>query len=127
MAGLYYLPQWDNRLTWIPVMIFIYKVLEVYFWRYEFGEETIVERKGVFNVTRNEIHYYRIKSIQVDEPLQYRIVGISNVNLITSDQFTKEFTFVGVHGGEKLRQEIRTMVAQHRGQKGVKEFDLFNL
>lgn len=111
----------------IPMGIFLWKYIEVAVWKYEFGEETIVEHKGVFRRIRSEITYYRIKSVQVDEPLLYRLVGISKLHIITSDQFTENFTFVGLRAGQALRQDIRTMVHLHRGQKGVKEFDLYEL
>ena len=110
-----------------PLLIVLWKYLEIYFWRYEFREETIVERKGILNVTRNEIHYYRIKSVQVNEPLIYRIVDIGDINIITSDQFTENFTFKGVDNVLGVKDYIRQMIYNHRGRKGVKEFDMYHL
>ena len=111
----------------LPVLVYLWKVLEVYCWTYEFGEETIIERKGILDVTTTEIHYYRIKSVQVEEPFLYRLVDIGNLHVITSDQFSERVTFVAVPMVLELRTAIREMVYIHRGDKGVKEFDLYEL
>jgi membrane protein YdbS with pleckstrin-like domain len=111
----------------IPVLVILWKYLEIETWRYDFYEETMVERKGILNVTRNEIHYYRIKSIQVNEPFLYRLVEIGNVSIITSDQFTENFTFKGVFLPNEVKSYIREIVYFHRELKGVKEFDMYQL
>lgn len=111
----------------LPLVIPLWKVIEVFCWTYEFGEETVVESRGVFDVTRNEVHYYRIKSIQVDEPLQLGILGLGNVHLITSDQFTRSFTFEAVDRPEELRELLRELTFIQRQDKGTKEFDLYDL
>jgi membrane protein YdbS with pleckstrin-like domain len=112
---------------WIPPLIAIYKYLEVYYWRYEFYERTMVERKGVFSVTRNETSYYRIKSILIEEPLWMRIFGLSNVIIKTSDEFNNIVTLYAVPNGPELRNILREAVDERRTEQGVKEFDLHSL
>jgi len=129
--------QWVNYMwflaglalffLWIPPLIAIYKYLEVYYWRYEFYERTMVERKGVFSVTRNETSYYRIKSILIEEPLWMRIFGLSNVIIKTSDEFNNIVTLYAVPNGPELRNILREAVDERRTEQGVKEFDLHSL
>lgn len=111
----------------IPILIYLWKVIELSCWKYEFWGEMIIEKKGVFNVIRREVHYYRIKSLLLEEPLLYRLVGIGNLHVKTSDKFNQDFTFVAVDNCEQLRQILRTIVQEHRDEKGVKEFDLYDL
>jgi len=129
--------QWTN-LLWIiagillfqfgifPILAFI-KVLEVYCWRYEFYERTIIERKGILSVTRREIHYYRIKSIKIDEPFWMRIFGLANVSIMTSDPYHPEMVLYAVPKGVELRQLIRKNTDFWRKSEGIREWDTYHL
>jgi len=114
------------QTIFVPLLAVI-KILDVYFWRYEFRERTIIERRGILSVTRKEVHFYRIKSIKVDEPLWMRIFGLSKVSIITSDQYHPELVLYAVSDGHYLREYIRSNTDQWRKLEGVKEFDLYNL
>jgi membrane protein YdbS with pleckstrin-like domain len=114
------------QTIFVPLLAVI-KILDVYFWRYEFRERTIIERRGILSVTRKEVHFYRIKSIKIDEPLWMRIFGLSNVSIITSDQYHPELVLYAVPNGINLREYIRVNTDQWRKIEGVKEFDLYNL
>lgn len=103
------------------------KVIEFYCWHYEFGERTMVERKGVFNVERKELHYYRIKSIWVEEPLWMRIFGLSNVHIKSSDPYYPEVKLYAVKNGPAIRNELRMLVDMRRKEENVREFDMYNL
>lgn len=124
-GGVILLPLGPAAL--VPILIYLWKVIELSCWRYEFWGEMIIEKKGVFNVIRREIHYYRVKSLLLEEPFLYRLVGIGNLHVKTSDKFNQDITLVGVEGAEQLRQTLRTIVGEHRKDKGVKEFDLYEL
>jgi uncharacterized membrane protein YdbT with pleckstrin-like domain len=111
----------------IGVLLAIFKYIEVSCWKYEFNERTVIERKGIFNVERREIHYYRIKSIMVDEPLWMRFFGLANVTVKTSDPYHPEFVLHGVPNGVVLRNELRVTTDKRRKEENVREFDLYNL
>ena len=112
---------------WFGVLLAVVKYIEVSCWRYEFNERTIVERKGIFSVERKEIHYYRIKSIMVDEPLWMRFFGLANVTVKTSDPYHPEFVLHAVPNGVNLRNELRVSTDMRRKEENVREFDLHNL
>ena len=109
-----------------PILALI-KYIEILCWKYEFNERTIVERKGILSVTRREIHYYRIKSIKIDEPFWMRLVGISNVSITTSDPYQPELVLKGVPNGQLYRSKLRGLTDLRRKEEGVKEFDMYNL
>jgi membrane protein YdbS with pleckstrin-like domain len=131
--------QWTNA-PWILVVIagfyvdFPYlalvavaKFLDTYFWRYEFHERTLVERKGIFSVTRREIHYYRVKGIKVDEPLWMRFFGLANVTILSSDPYLPELVLYAVQNGVGIRNELRGRAHQLRKEEGVREVDVYDL
>jgi uncharacterized membrane protein YdbT with pleckstrin-like domain len=109
-----------------PILALI-KYIEILCWKYEFNERTIVERKGILSVTRREIHYYRIKSIKIDEPFWMRLVGISNVSITTSDPYHPELVLKAVPNGQLYRSKLRGLTDLRRKEEGVKEFDMYNL
>lgn len=112
---------------WFGVLLAAIKIIYVMCWKYEVNERTIVERKGILNVTRTELHYYRIKSIMVDEPLWMRLFGLSNVLVKSSDPYSPDFVLHAVPNGVAIRNELRYMTDTRRKEENVREFDMYNL
>lgn len=111
----------------IFTLIALYKILEFYFWRYEFYEQTIVERKGVFNVNRKELHYYRIKSVYMEEPFLFRIFGLSNIHIKTSDPYLPELKLYAVQNGNSIKEVLDEFTHMKRKEENVREFDMYHL
>jgi uncharacterized membrane protein YdbT with pleckstrin-like domain len=109
------------------LVIPIWKMIETYYTRYEIYDDRILFRRGVFTVTTDEVLLYRIKAINLFEPFLYRLVGISNLSLITSDKYVSEITLQAIPKGMEFRNLLREVVEESRHVKGVKEFDLYDL
>ena len=110
----------------------LYKIYEVSCWRYDFYDDMVIERKGVFLVTHKELHYHRIKSVLVEEPLLHRIVDMGNIHVVTSDKYavdwgTGSFTFVGISMVEDVSRTLRGTITKGRKKNNVREFDLYNM
>lgn len=105
----------------------LYKVYEVSCWRYEFYDDVIIERKGVFLVTSRELYYHRIKSVLVVEPLLHRVVDIGNIQVVTSDNYASTFTFTGVSMVQDVSNNLRGSISKGRKKNNVREFDLYNM
>jgi membrane protein YdbS with pleckstrin-like domain len=93
-------------------------------WRYDFNERTVSERKGVLTVRTREFHYFRIKSIRVVQPLLFRIVGLVNYDVVTSDPLMPMFRIYAVaDDGTELRDILKKKATYWRKEMGVKETD----
>ena len=101
-------------------------MIEVNCWKYEFYDDVVVEKKGVFTVTREEVYYSRIKSIMVEEPFLMRLVGLQVIHVITSEQFKPKFTFYAIEGGEHVKKLLDKLVLMSRKNSGIRELDIFN-
>jgi uncharacterized membrane protein YdbT with pleckstrin-like domain len=112
---------------WLGMLIPIWRMIVTYCIKYEFYEDRIVYKRGVFNVKTNEIPMYRIKSIYLDEPLLYRLIDVGNVNLKTSDPYLGELKMVAVPVGSDFVNLLRDIVEDSRKSNGVKEFDMYSL
>jgi membrane protein YdbS with pleckstrin-like domain len=110
----------------LTLLIFIYKMIEVNRCRYEFYDEVMVEKKGVFTVTRDVVYYNRINSIMVEEPFLLRLVGLQIIHVITSEQFKPRFTFYAIEGGEHVKNLLDGLVKISRRESGLRELDIFN-
>jgi len=111
----------------ISLVVPIWKIIETYYTKYEFYDDRIIYRRGVFRVITDEILLYRVKAINLDEPFLYRLVGISNLSVITSDKYVGEINLRAIPVGMEFRDTLRKMVEENRYVKGVKEFDLYDL
>lgn len=111
----------------IPPIIAIYKVIETYCHKYDFYPDIVLESSGVFDVTINEVHYYRIKSIRIEEPFLYRFVGLSDVYIRTSAPFHTELKIIAIPYAKLFVSELRLAVETERKNKGVKELDIYEL
>lgn len=111
----------------ITLIIPAWKIIETYCTSYEFHRDRIIYRRGVLSVTTDEILIHRIKSINLHEPFLYRLVGISNLRVISSDQFIPQIELTGIPVGREIMDVLREMVERNRQIKGTKEFDLYNM
>ena len=105
-------------------VILIYKVLDIYCWSYQFYDDILVEKRGILSVTREEVHYFRIKSMMVNEPFFLRILDLSVINMSTSEQLKPNFTLYGILNAEEVKNEIAKVTKNKRRSNGIKEYDI---
>lgn len=104
--------------------ILIYKVLDIYCWSYQFYGETVVEKRGILSVTQEEVHYFRIKSMMIDEPFFLRILDLSILNMYTSEALKPNFSFYGINNSEEVRTYVATLTKNGRRSNGIREYDI---
>ena len=90
---------------------------------YELTSERIITTHGIFSSTTDELELYRVKDYRLVQPFYLRSLGLSNIQLETSDRTDPVIEIPAVtNGREKLRQ-IRELVEQRRREAGVREVD----
>lgn len=103
--------------------ILLWRILVIHFWRWDITPDSLMEVKGVLNVTTDEVQFFRVKDVRLYEPLLYRLVGLSRLEIITSDQFRPLIVLNGIKGGKSKRMMLKNMALTHRKNQGVREFD----
>lgn len=112
----------------IPTLLYSwYKFYDVDSWSYNLYERTIEERRGVFDVSQEEVQYYRIKSIKVEEPLWMRFFGLCVIHIITSEQFKPRMTLYAVYDGEYVREMISDITYEWRLKMNIRDHDIYNV
>ena len=125
--------QWTNFGTYamciifclliFPIFIALWRFLVVKTWKIKITNQRLIEKKGVLSKTTEELELYRVKDIRLDQPFFYRLVGLSNVILVTSDRTNPIVTIPAVTDGKNLKEKLRTAVDIRRDKKGVRETD----
>ena len=126
--------QWKNLGVYIlcalfcwlivPIFIALARYLQTKNKVYELTTERLKTTQGVFSKVTDTLELYRVKDLETQQPFLYRLVGIENVQINTSD-LTSPFVIVeaipsNVKFGDKLRDQVEAM----RMQKRVREIDI---
>jgi len=91
---------------------------------YELTTERIKISEGVLSKVTDTLELYRVKDLEMRQPFLYRLVGIENVQLNTSDTASPFVLIQAVPGRVGLADKIRNQVEIIRQQKGVREIDV---
>ena len=119
---LIYLEIWPLAL--VALIILMIKALNLYCTTWTINQDNLIEKTGILNVNTEEILLFRVKDIRLYEPLLYRLVGLSQLTIITSDYTNPSIILYGIKNGEELMTIIRQLVANSRLIEGVKELDI---
>ncbi|TYB74477.1 PH domain-containing protein [Bizionia gelidisalsuginis] len=125
--------QWTNFGTYvicllfswliIPIFIAIWRFLVVKTWEIEITEQRLIVEKGVLSKSTEELELYRVKDIRLDQPFFLRLVGLSNITLVTSDRSHSVVRIPAISEGKNLREKLRIAVEERRDKKRVRETD----
>jgi membrane protein YdbS with pleckstrin-like domain len=106
-----------------PLLIILWKWLEVKNTKYELTTQRLRTRYGILNKKTDELELYRVRDYKLDQPLFLRLFSLSSVILTTSDKSNPQVVIRAIPNGEDLREQIRTYVEECRTRKGVREVD----
>jgi membrane protein YdbS with pleckstrin-like domain len=111
-------------LLLVPIGIAVVRYLETRTKVYELTTERIKISEGILNRVTDTLELYRVKDLETRQPFLYRLVGIENVQLNTSDASSPFILVQAVPSRVGLGDKIRNQVEIIRQQKGVREIDI---
>ena len=100
-----------------------YHILSVFCIRYEISSEELRHYSGILHRKHEFIENYRIKDFRVDRPLLYRLFGLGNLTIYTSDKTTPVFKMEAIPNPQNIYKTLRGLVEQNRREKHVFEVD----
>ena len=110
-------------MSLLPFLYMGWHYLVVMMWKIKITSERVIETKGVINLKTDELQIYRVKDLNLEQPIYLRFVNLSNINLVSSDKSDPHIMIPAIPNGDKLREEISQAVETMRRRKGVREFD----
>ena len=108
----------------VPIFIAGKRYLQTKCKIYELTSERLKMREGVFSKVTDTLEMYRVKDIETRQPFVYRLCGIENIQLNTSDTSSPFVLIEAISHRVGLGDKIRNQVEIIRQQKGVREIDV---
>ena len=108
----------------VPIFIAAKRYLQTKCRIYELTSERLKMSEGVFSKVTDTLELYRVKDIETRQPFVYRLCGIENVQLNTSDTSSPFVLIEAIPHHVGLADKIRNQVETIRQQKGVREIDV---
>jgi membrane protein YdbS with pleckstrin-like domain len=108
----------------VPIFIAGKRYLQTKYKVYELTSERLKMSDGVFSKVTDTLELYRVKDIEMRQPFLYRLCGIENVQLNTSDTSSPFVLIQAIPHHVGLGDKIRNQVELIRQQKGVREIDV---
>ena len=108
----------------VPIFIGLRRYLETKNQVYELTNERLKTSQGIFSKVTESLELYRVKDIEVLQPFIYRIVGLENIKVNTSDLSSPVILMDGISQKIGLADKLRNQVEIIRAQKKVRELDI---
>jgi len=108
----------------VPIFIALARYLQTSNKVYELTSERLKITQGVFSKATSTVELYRVKDIEVRQPFIYRMLGVENIHLTTSDASSPSLDFDAIPITVGLPDKLRHQVEIIRVQKRVREIDL---
>jgi uncharacterized membrane protein YdbT with pleckstrin-like domain len=108
----------------VPIFIALARYLQTKNKVYELTTERLKTTEGVFSKVTDTLELYRVKDLEKRQPFFYRLVGVENVALNTSDASSPFILIEAISSSAGLADKIRNQVEAVRAQKGVREIDV---
>ena len=107
-----------------PIFMALSRYLQTKSKRYDLTTERLKTTQGVFNKVTETLELYRVKDLETRQPFFYRLAGLENVQLNTSDVSSPAVLIEAVPARLALADKTRNQVEAVRAQKGVREVDV---
>jgi uncharacterized membrane protein YdbT with pleckstrin-like domain len=108
----------------VPIFIALVRYLQTKNKIYELTSERLKITEGVFSKVTDTLELYRVKDIETRQPFLYRLFGVENIQMNTSDTSSPFIFIEAIPHTVGLADKIRNQVEIIRQQKGVREIDI---
>ena len=108
----------------VPIFIALSRYLQTKNKVYELTTERLKITEGTFSKVTDTLELYRVKDLETRQPFLYRMFGVENVQMNTSDTSSPFIFIEAIPSAVSLGDKIRNQVEAIRAQKGVREIDV---
>jgi uncharacterized membrane protein YdbT with pleckstrin-like domain len=120
--------KWTWTWPWIIAVIAavwaFWKWLVLKSTSYELTNERLVTMHGILTKVIDTLELYRVRDIQVVQPLLLRILGLKNIHLFTADATSEQMILDYLPNTSDLGERLRKAVEDCRERKRVRAFDV---
>ena len=108
----------------VPIFIGLTRYLQTKNHIFELTTERLKMTEGIFSKVTETLELYRVKDIEILQPFWYRILGLENIKVNTSDLSSPVVFLEGMQHNVGLADKLRNHVEKIRMLKKVREIDI---
>ncbi len=108
----------------VPIFFALARYLQTKNKIFELTTERIKITEGIFSKITDTLELYRVKDLEVRQPFWYRMLGVENIQVNTSDISSPSVLMEAIPISLALADKIRNQVEIVRTQKRVREIDI---
>lgn len=108
----------------VPIVLAVARYLQTKLKVYELTNERLKITQGVFTKATSTVELYRVKDIEMRQPFWYRMLGLENLHVTTSDVSSPFLLLDAIPKAAGVADKLRNQVEAVRVQKRVREIDL---
>src|SRR5436190_16902432 len=108
----------------VPIFISLTRYLQTKNNVFELTSERLKMTEGIFSKVTETLELYCVKDIEVRQPFVYRMLGVENIQVNTSDLSSPVIMLEAIPQKIGLADKLRNQVEIIRVQKKVREIDL---
>ena len=94
------------------------------FTTYTLTDTRLIIKKGIFNISEEEIRLYRILDITLKRSFEERIFGLGTIHLCTADKSSAEIDIKRIKNPREVRTLLSDKVEEERSERyvGIREY-----
>ena len=116
--------QWAYVVVGVVALWAFWRWLLIKTTTYELTTERLVTTRGVLTKVTDTLELYRVRDLQVVQPLLLRMLNLQNVHLLASDATTEALVIDYLPTNLNLGDQLRKAVEACREKKRVRAFDV---
>jgi uncharacterized membrane protein YdbT with pleckstrin-like domain len=98
----------------VPIPWMLAKVIQTTCKKVRITNQRMIISEGVFSRRTEEVELYRVRDVGVVEPFLYRLVGIGNVIIKSTDKTDPDMVLKGFSNAHQIKDLIRTNAEYYR-------------
>lgn len=91
----------------LPLVYGWWKWMLVKSTRLTLTDQRLIVSQGVFNKSTNETELYRVRDTSIEEPFFYRMFGVGNILVYSTDEAEGKLQFNAFHKPHWIKDQIR--------------------
>jgi uncharacterized membrane protein YdbT with pleckstrin-like domain len=91
----------------LPIIYAFWKWLEVKSTKFTLTDQRLIVANGIFTKRTNETELYRVRDTSIEEPFFYRMFGVGNVIIFSTDEAEGKLHFNAYNKPHWIKDQIR--------------------
>ena len=115
---------WIYALVAVGAIYALWQWLKLITTRYQITSERLITTSGILTKVTDPLELYRVRDLQIVQPLWLRILKLQNIHVITTDSSSEEIVLDYIPSHIELGEKLRASIETCRKVKGVRSLDI---